>query len=328
MNAQLDVSNMKSIRNTFRQTLLDIGSAYPSVVVITPELMVATRCDEFARRFPDRFFDVGIAEQNAFGIAAGMAACGRIPIVCSYANFACLRAGEHIRNDISYTRLNVKIVALSSGLTFGVGGASHQSYEDLAVMRALPNFTVMAPADANAMDAAVKAAMRIDGPVFIRAGRDEEYIVYRETCDLSVGRSICLREGRDVCIIAAGYMVHEALTAADMLAADGVSARVLDMHTIKPVDREAVMKAAEECRAIITVEEHNVFGGLGSAVLEALEGGHAAPVRRIGIQDEFPIIGPTFELRRHLGLHAASIRAAAVSLLEQRASVERKGGEL
>jgi transketolase len=316
MNAYADAQNMKSIRNTFGETLVDLGKEYPDVMVFTAELMGATRCDEFAKTYPDRFFDVGIAEQNAFGIAAGMAACGKISIVCSYANFACLRAGEHIRNDIAYTNLNVKIVALSSGLTFGVGGATHQSYEDLAVVRALPNFVVIAPADAAALDAALRAAVLYPGPVFIRAGRDAEYVVYPEKVDFEIGKSVQLREGNDVCIIAAGYMVHEALCAAAALAAKGYAARVLDMHTIKPIDREAIVKAARECKAIITVEEHNIFGGLGSSVLEALEDGHALPVQRIGIQDEFPIIGPTFALRKHLGLHADNIYTTALKLLK------------
>jgi transketolase len=309
---------MQSIRNTFGKALIDIGGKNKNVMVVTAELMGATRCDGFARAYPERFFDVGIAEQNAFGIAAGMASCGKIPIVCSYANFACLRAGEQIRNDIAYTNMNVKIVALSSGLTFGVGGATHQSYEDLSVMRALPNFVVIAPADAASLDAAIHAAINRQGPVFIRAGRDAEYIVHAGGVDFQIGKAIQMREGKDVCIIASGYMVHEALCSADRLAGEGLSARVLDMHTIKPIDAEAIRKAAKECKAIVTVEEHNIFGGLGSAVLEALEGGHEIPVRRIGIEDEFPIIGPTFELRKHLGLHADTIYTTALGILREK----------
>lgn len=312
----IDTDNMRSIRKTFGETLVEVGRRYPNVMVGTAELMYPTRCDMFAKEFPERFYDVGVAEQNLFGMAAGLASCGKIPFAVSYANFSCLRAGEQIRNDISYTNFNVKVVALSCGVTFGVGGPSHQSFEDLAVMRALPRFVVLSPADAPSIEKAVWAAVEHEGPVYIRAGRDEEYLVYRDECPFEIGKANRLREGSDITIIATGYMVHEAVVAADLLAADGISAKVYDMHTIKPIDRAAIMDAMESTRAIITVEEHTIVGGLGTAVLEVLAETPRVPVYRIGINDTFPLIGPTFEVRKHLGLHHDYIASVARRVLD------------
>jgi transketolase len=295
------------IRDEFGRTVVDLGRRFPQLVVLTAELMFPTRTDAFAQEFPDRFFDVGVAEQNLVGIAAGLATCGKLPLVADYANFLCLRAGEQVRNDIAYTNLNVKLAALSSGLSFGVGGPSHQSYEDVALMRALPNMVVVVASDARSTRCAVEAAAAHTGPVFLRLGRDEEKIVYRETCDFRLGHSILLREGNDVAILANGPLVAEAVEAADALRRDGIAVRVLDLHTVKPIDRAAVLDCAASVRLIVTAEEHNIHGGLGSAVLEVLGEERSCPVIRIGIPDIFPIIGPTFELREHLGLCAANI---------------------
>jgi transketolase len=309
MHPNFPPDKYQSIRDEFGRTVVDLGRRYAHFVVLTADLMYPTRTDEFAAKFPERFFDVGVAEQNLVGIAAGLASCGKLPLVADYANFLCLRAGEQVRNDVAYTNLNVKLAALSSGLTFGVGGPSHQSYEDISLMRALPNLVVIVASDALATRCAVEAAVEHFGPVFLRLGRDEEKIVYRKACDFAIGRAIHLREGKDVAIIANGPMVAEAVEAADQLRKDSISARVLDMHTIKPIDGDAILESAASVRVIVTVEEHNVIGGLGSAVLEVLGEQKSCPVVRIGIPDVFPIIGPTFELRQHLGLCAANVVA-------------------
>jgi len=262
----------------------------------------------FAEVFPDRFLDVGIAEQNLIGIGAGLASCGKMPFLVSYANFACLRAGEQIRNDISYTNFNAKVIAMSTGFTFGTGGPTHQAYEDLGVMRAMPNFVVLAPADAAAMKKAVLAMADHEGPVFARSGRGAEYDVYSDDdCPFVIGKANTLRPGNDVAIVACGFMVHEAIVASDLLKEEGIQARVIDMHTIKPIDREALADAAEHCRLIVTVEEHYKIGGLGTAVADTLAEIKHPPICKIGIDDAYPPIGPNFELRSHLGLDAANI---------------------
>ena len=315
MHGVMDPAKYRKIRDEFGDTVAALGAEIPDMVVLTADLMYPTRTEKFAQLYPRRFFDVGVAEQNLVGIAAGLATCGKIPLVADYANFICLRAGEQVRNDIVYTNLNVKLAALSSGLTFGVGGPSHQSYEDLGLMRALPGLTVIVPSDARLSGLAVRAAMNHRGPVFLRLGRDEEKIVYAENPPYEIGRAIQLRDGRDIAILANGPMVAEAVEAADGLAESGIRARVLDVHTVKPIDREAVEACARETRGIITVEEHNIIGGLGSAVVETLAEAPGCPVVRIGIPDIFPVIGPTFELRRHLGLTAAAIMEKARQLL-------------
>ena len=306
------------VRDAFGKALVEAGERYPEMFVLTAELKAPTRCGLFADRFPERFLDVGIAEQNMVGIGAGLAACGKMPFLVSYANFACLRAGEQIRNDISYTNFNAKVVAMSTGLTFGTGGPTHQSYEDLGVMRAMPNFTVLAPADARSLRKAVLAAAAHKGPVFIRSGRGEEYDVYSDgDCAFTIGRANLLRDGNDAAILACGFMVHEAVVAADRLRSEGIGARVLDMHTIKPIDREALAEAAKTCKLLVTVEEHYKIGGLGSAVADALTDRAHPPILKIGIEDRYPPIGPTSELRRHLGLDAESIAAKTGEALQK-----------
>lgn len=297
---------MRAIRDQFGRTLLELGSEIEDMIVLTADLKYPTRTHLFAEKFPHRFFDVGVAEQNLIGISAGLAACGLIPVACSYANFTALRGAEQIRNDIAYTEMNVKVVALSSGLTFGVGGVTHQSYEDLAFIRALPHFTVIVPADAWATDVLTRQAVKHKGPVYLRLGRGPEHEVYGGEIEppesLEIGKANLLRDGEDVTIIAMGYMVYEALKASQELEQEGIKARVIDLHTIKPIDREAILAAAEETRFIVTVEEHFVINGMGSAVLEVLGERPRVPVYRIGLPDAFPIIGPTFELRRFYGL--------------------------
>jgi transketolase len=304
---------MSSSRDAFGEGLLNAGRVHPNLFVLTAEMKGPTRCDIFAVEFPDRFIDVGIAEQNLIGIGAGLAACGKIPFLVSYANFTCLRAGEQIRNDISYTNFNVKVVAMSTGFTFGTGGATHQSYEDVGVMRAMPNFVVLVPADAASVKKAVLVASNYVGPVFMRSGRDKEYDVYtKDDCPFNIGKANLLRSGDDIAIIACGFMVHEAIEAAELLGKEGLSTCVIDMHTIKPIDSEILNMVANRCKVIITVEEHYIIGGLGTAVLDALSERVHPPVCKIGIEDRYPPIGPTFELREHLGLAARPIAQKAL----------------
>ena len=298
---------MLAIRDEFGKELIEIGRDYQNVVVGTAELMHPTRCDGFARTYPERFFEVGIAEQSLFGTAAGLASAGKIPIAASYANFSCLRAGEQLRNDIAYTHFNVKVVALSCGVSFGEGGISHQSYEDIAVMRAISNFVVLSPADGVAIRKAVRAAVEYPGPVYIRGGRGEEYVVYEDECPFEIGKANVLKEGKDVAVLATGCMVREALRAAETLEReDGLSVRVVDIHTIKPIDQAEVVRAAMT-KLIVTSEEHRIIGGLGSAVLETLAEQPHPPVYRVGFADDYPPVGPKFELREHLGLSASGI---------------------
>lgn len=309
--------NMRNARASFGEGLRDAGRIYENMLVLTSEMKKPTRCDIFADEFPDRFIDVGIAEQNAFAFGAGMASCGYIPFIVSYANFACLRAGEQIRNNISYTNFNAKVVAMSTGLTFGVGGATHQSYEDVGVMRSMPNFVVLVPADGIAVKKAVMAAAEHVGPVFIRSGRDAEYNVYSDdNCPFEIGKANLLKQGNDVAIIACGFMVYEALEAAKLLERQGINARVIDMFCIKPIDEDILNKAADECKAIITVEEHYVIGGMGSAVLETLAERRHPPIKRIGIADDYPPIGPTFELREYLRLASEPIAQKTMEFLK------------
>ena len=317
MHEVMDPAKYRKIRDEFGETVVALGAEIPQMIVLTADLMYPTRTEKFAQLYPERFIDVGVAEQNLVGIAAGLADRGKIPLVADYANFICLRAGEQVRNDVVYTNLNVKLAALSSGLTFGVGGPSHQSYEDLGLMRALPGLIVIVPSDARLSGLAVRAAMKHRGTCFPAPGPRRGRIVYTDNPRYEIGKAIQLRDGNDFAIIANGPMVAEAVEAADELASSGFRTRVLDMHTVKPIDREAVLACARETRAIITVEEHNVIGGLGSAVLETLAEERGCPVTRIGIPDVFPMIGPTFELRRLLGLTSTHIVEKARSLVRK-----------
>lgn len=306
------------VRDAFGEGLVEAGKLHPEMFVLTAELKNPTRCSMFEKVFPDRFLDVGIAEQNLIGIGAGLASCGKIPFMVSYANFACLRAGEQIRNDISYTNFNAKVVAMSTGFTFGTGGPTHQSYEDLGVMRSMPNFVVLAPADATAMKKAVLAMAEHQGPVFARSGRGAEYDVYTEdNCPFTIGKANILREGDDVAIIACGFMVHEAIVASDQLRQQGINARVIDMHTIKPIDQAALEDAAQKCRLIVTVEEHYKIGGLGTAVADSLSHGKHPPIVKIGVEDAYPPIGPNQELRSYLGLDADNIVRTVTEILDK-----------
>jgi transketolase len=290
---------------------VELGKENRDIVVLDADLSKSTKTVMFAKEFPDRFLNMGIAEQNLMGTAAGLAASGKIPFVSTFAMFATGRAFEPIRNSIAYPRLNVKIAATHAGLTVGEDGASHQCLEDIAIMRVIPNMTVMCPADGVETEAIVKAAAGYKGPVYIRLGRPKVPDIYvKEDYAFEWGKGVTLKDGGDVTIIATGIMVAMALEAADDLQKNGVNARVIDIHTIKPIDRDLIKMAAAETGAVVTAEEHNIIGGLGSAVAEVLGELEPVPVIRVGVKDTFGESGTAEELLIKYGLTPCCIMQA------------------
>ncbi|MDI6711158.1 MAG: transketolase family protein [Bacillota bacterium] len=306
-------------REAYGKALMKLGEERPEVVVLDADLAKSTKTIEFKKRFPDRFFDFGVAEANMVGTAAGLAASGKVPFCSTFAVFATGRAFDQIRQSVANTKLGVKIAASHAGLTVGEDGSSHQSVADIALMRALPNFTVFVPADAAEVEGAVWAAAEINGPVYIRLGRSPVPALHGEDFKFVPGRAVWLRRGRDATVVACGIMVEPALRVAEALAGDGLEVGVLDMHTIKPLDAEALAEAAAAGGAIVTAEEHSVIGGLGGAVCEALAELHPVPVKRIGIRDTFGESGKPGELLMKYGLTADGIADAV------REVVRRKG---
>mgnify|MGYP000846286987 CR=1 FL=1 len=297
-------------RDAYGKALAELGHLNPDIVVLDADLSGSTRTAVFAQEFPERFFNMGIAEANMMGTAAGLAAAGKIPFASTFAVFATGRAFDQVRNSICYPRLNVKIAASHAGLTVGEDGASHQSVEDIALMRALPNMTVLVPADGVETELAVRAAAEYPGPVYLRLGRPKVPVIFGDDYNFEIGRAASLREGNDVTIAACGYMVGPALTAAEMLAGEGIGARVLNVSTVKPLDGETLVQAARETGALVTAEEHSIIGGLGSAVAELLGQEYPVPVLRVGIQDTFGESGPPEELLQKYGLTAGDIVGA------------------
>lgn len=309
---------MIATRDAYGQTLVELGEKNSRIVVLDADLSGSTKTALFAKRFPERFFNAGIAEANMIGMAAGLAAGGMIPFASSFAVFAAERAFEQIRQSVAYPRLNVKVVATHGGITVGEDGGSHQSIEDLALMRAVPNMTVLCPADGPETAAAVRAAAATDGPFFIRLGRAKVPTVFNDTGDFRVGRGSVVRKGADLTFITTGIMSHQALTAADILAEEKISARVLHLGTIKPIDADAVILAARETGAVVTAEEHSVIGGLGGAVCETLSESCPVPVERVGLRDVFGQSGPAEELLVHYGLTPAHLVEAAERVLRRK----------
>jgi transketolase len=306
-------------REAYGKALAKLGKVNNDVVVLDADLSQSTKTAVFKKDFPERFFNMGIAEQNLMGTAAGFAASGKIPFASTFAIFATGRAFEIIRNSICYPKLNVKICATHAGLTVGEDGASHQALEDLACMRVLPNMVVINPADAVSTEKAIFAATEHRGPVYVRLGRAGVPVLYNESSiDFQIGRGIQHRDGDDATIIATGIMVAEALQAADMLANDGIKVRVIDMHTIKPIDKDIIIKAAEETGAILTAEEHNIIGGLGSAVAEVLVESRPVPMKRIGTRDTFGESGKPNELMKKYKLTAEDLSAAVKDILKMK----------
>ncbi|MGE4491759.1 MAG: transketolase family protein [Syntrophotalea sp.] len=302
---------MIATRDAYGQALLELGRQNPKIVALDADLSGSTKTAQFAREFPERFFNAGIAEANMVGMAAGLAAGGLIPFASTFAVFAAGRAFEQIRQSLAYPRMNVKVVATHGGITVGEDGGSHQSVEDLAIMRSLPNMTVLCPADGPETAAAIRAVAAYDGPVYVRLGRGKVPVVFPSDCNFEIGRGVTLRDGDAVTLIGTGLLTAMALDAAEILAARGIQARVLHMGSIKPLDTELMLKAARETGAIVTAEEHSIIGGLGGAVCEALAEGAPAPVERVGMRDVFGQSGPAGKLLEHYGLTPASLVAAA-----------------
>ena len=304
------MSEVKKIatRESYGNALAELGAEYENLVVLDADLAAATKTGIFKKAFPDRHIDCGIAECNMMGIAAGLATTGKIPFASSFAMFAAGRAFEQVRNSIGYPKLNVKIGATHAGISVGEDGATHQCNEDIALMRTIPGMVVINPADDVEAKAAVRAAIEHEGPVYLRFGRLAVPVI-NDTPDykFELGKGVVLREGKDVTIIATGLPVSECLAAADKLAADGIDAKVINIHTIKPLDEDLVVKAAKETGKVVTVEEHSVIGGLGSAVCDVLSEKCPTQVLKIGINDTFGESGPAVELVKKYGLDADSI---------------------
>lgn len=306
-------------RNAYGKALVELGEKNPRVVVLDADLSKSTKTAGFGAKFPERFFDLGIAEQNMIGTAAGLAAAGKIAFASSFAVFATGRVYDQIRNSIAYPRLNVKIAATHAGLTVGEDGASHQMVEDIALMRCLPNMTVLVPADAVETRAAVLAAAEMDGPVYIRLGRPGVPVLHDpHKFTFTIGRAIKMREGTDVAILACGIMVSAALAAAEQLATRGIAALVLDVSTIKPLDVAAVVAAARATGAVVTAEEHNILCGLGGAVAEVLGENYPVPLERVGVRDTFGESGKPQELLEKYGLTPADVVRAAEKVLARK----------
>lgn len=305
-------------REAYGNALAEFG-ADTRIIVLDADLSKSTKTEVFKKKYPERFFNMGIAEGNMMATAAGIAACGKIVFASSFAIFAAERACEQVRNSICYPALNVKIGATHAGISVGEDGASHQAVEDMAIMRAIPNIVVISPADGVETRAAVKAAIEHDGPVYLRLGRLSVPVLYDEASyKFELGKGITLREGSDLTIIATGLMVHAAVEAAAMLEAEGLNARVVDIHTIKPIDKDIIVKAARETGAIVTAEEHVLNGGLGSAVAEVIVQNYPAPVKMVGINDKFGKSGKPDRLLTMYGLTAADIAAKAKEVVKMK----------
>lgn len=293
----------KATRESFGMALCELAKTNKDIVVLDADLAAATKTSIFKKEFPERFRDCGIAEGNMMGVAAGLAASGKIPVAASFAMFATGRAFEQIRNSVAYPHLNVKIAGSHAGISTGEDGATHQCLEDIALMRTLPGMVVLNPADHYEMMAGTKAAVEYNGPVYIRLGRLAiDSFNDPETYKFELGKGITLHEGSDVAVIATGLVVNEALKAVKELETQGINARLINIHTIKPIDEEIIIKAAKETGKIITVEEHNIIGGLGDAVCQVTSSKCPVPVTRIGVEDKFGYSGPAKELLKIFGL--------------------------
>ena len=305
-------------RESYGNALAELGDKYENLYVFDADLAAATKTGIFKKNFPDRFFDCGIAESNMMGVAAGMAATGKIPFVSTFAMFAAGRAFEQVRNSIGYPHLNVKNGATHAGISVGEDGATHQCNEDIALMRTIPGMTVIIPADDVEAKAAVEAAINYEGPVYMRFGRLAVPVFNDpDTYKFEIGKGIKLRDGKDITIVATGLMVYEAIEAAKTLAEQGIEATVINIHTIKPLDKELICKCAKETGIIVTAEEHSIIGGLGSAVAEAVTECCPVPVIKIGVNDEFGHSGPAVELLKEFGLSAENIAKTVKAALSK-----------
>lgn len=308
----------KATREAYGATLVKVGATHPDIVVLDADLSKSTKTNEFQKAYPDRFFDVGIAEQNLISVGAGLAAAGKKPFVSSFAMFATGRAFEQVRNAVCYPKLNVKICATHAGITVGEDGATHQSLEDIACMRVLPNMTVVVPADAKETEAVITWAADYVGPAYVRLGRAGVDDTTPDGYVFTPGKSLQLRDGKDATIIACGALVGPAIEAAETLAKEGIDVRVINMASIKPIDKVAIAQAAKDTGAIVTAEEHNVIGGLGAAVAEVVTETTPVPMERIGTQDTFGESGTPKELLAKYGLSAEAIGQAVKKVIARK----------
>lgn len=303
----MDINNKKATRQSYGEALLELGKENEKIVVLDADLSTATKTNLFAKEFPNRFFDMGIAEQNMITTAAGMATCGKIPYTSTFAIFAAGRAYDQIRNSICYPKLNVKICATHAGITVGEDGATHQMIEDISLMRTIPNMTVISTSDDIETKWAVKEASKINGPVYLRLSRLATPIIYDENQKFEMGKAIQIGNGTDGTIFATGVTVSEALKAQEQLKQRGIEVRVVDVHTIKPIDKEIVIKCAKETEKLVSIEDHNVIGGLGTAISEVLTDEYPAKLIRLGIKDTFGKSGKAEELMKYFKITAEDI---------------------
>ncbi len=303
----MDINNKKATRQSYGEELAELGKENPNIVVLDADLSTATKTNIFAKEFPERFFDMGIAEQNLVSTAAGMSTCGKIPYVSTFAVFAAGRAYDQIRNSVCYPKLNVKICATHAGITVGEDGATHQMIEDISLMRTLPNMTVISTSDDIQTKWAVKEISKINGPVYLRLARLSTPIIYSENQKFEIGKAVQIGEGTDGTVFATGVTVAEAIKAKEDLKQKGINIRVVDVHTIKPIDKETIIKCAKETQKLISIEDHNIIGGIGSAISEVLTDEYPAKLIRLGIKDTFGKSGKAEELMKYFKITSDDI---------------------
>ncbi|NLD18755.1 MAG: transketolase family protein [Clostridiales bacterium] len=303
-------------RQAYGKALVELGAKYPDLVVMDADLSKSTMTAEFGKTYPERFFNMGIAEQNLYGTAAGLALSGKVVCASTFAMFAAGRAFEIIRNSIGYTKANVKICATHAGITVGEDGASHQTFEDIALMRTIPGMTVINPSDGVSAAKLIEQAVAMKGPCYVRLGRAKVPVFYNEKSDITLGKGNMIKAGKDATIVATGIMVSEAVAAAQELSKEGLDVRVIDIHTIKPIDEEIVVRAAKETGAIVTAEEHSIIGGLGSAVAEAVVKNHPVRMAMVGQKDTYGESGKPDELKKKYGMTADDIIEAVKALIK------------
>lgn len=320
-----EVTEHVYIREAYGKTLLELGEEYTDIVVLDADLTVSTKTNLFGRKFPHRFFTMGVSEQDMMATAAGFALAGKKPFASTFAVFATGRAWEHIRQSIAFPKLNVKIVATHAGITVGEDGATHQALEDIALMRVLPNMTVIVPADAVETEKVIRTLVEHEGPAYVRLARAKFPTVLKKSYEFEIGKAPILREGKHVTIFAIGVMVYEALQAAKMLEEEGISACVVNVSTVKPIDIKTIVELAGSTGAVVTAEDHNIIGGLGGAIAEVLGENCPTPMKRIGMKDRFGTSGEGLRLLEYFGLKAANIVQAVHELLEFNSESESVG---
>jgi transketolase len=311
-----EVTENTYIRETYGKTIVELGREYPNIVVLDADLTVSTKTNLFGKEFPNRFFTMGVSEQDMMATAAGFALSGKIPFASTFAVFATGRAWEHIRQSIAFPKLNVKIVATHAGVTVGEDGATHQALEDIAIMRVLPNMTVIVPADAVETEKVIRTIVNHKGPVYVRLARAKFPTIFKKPYKFEIGKATVLRDGKHVTIFAIGIMVYEALEAAKILDKEGISACVVNVSTVKPLDVETIIKSASSTGAVVTAEDHNIIGGLGGAIAEILVENCPTPMKRIGVKDRFGTSGDGIQLLEYFGLKAKNIVHTVHELLE------------